>query len=250
MQDKELLLLPVISGVAILLVVGSFVLGLAIVGGEGNVAEGVGAVIGLAFYVSSYTVAFFFQAALIAGALERLAGGDPTLGSALGAAARRIGPILLWGLVAGTVGMLIKSIQERGGFVTKILMALVGTAWSLATWFMVPVLVMERRALGDSFRRSASIFRDTWGETVIGNVGLGAVQLVVMLAIGALALVLAVVHPVVGIAAGVSLAVVAGVFFSALQGVFVASLYRYATRREVAPGFDGALLAGAFRPKG
>lgn len=250
MQDKELLLLPVLSGLAILLVVGSFVLGAFAVGGGGEGEYGAGAaVLGLAIYVASYTIAFFFQAALIAGALERMGGGDPTLGSALSAAGRRIGPILLWGVVAGTVGMLIKSIQERGNLLTKILMALVGTAWSLATWFMVPVLVMERRSLGDSFRRSASIFRQTWGETVAGNLGLGAAQFVVMLAIGALALLLALLHPIVGIAAGVGLAVPAGVFFSALQGVFVASLYRFATGGDAAPGFDRALLASAFRPK-
>ena len=250
MQDKELLLLPVLSGLAILLVVGSFGVGVfALNGFEEPQNEYTSALFGLAFYVSSYTIAFFFQAALIAGALERMAGGDPTLGSALSAAGRRIGPILLWGLVAGTVGMLIKSIQERGNLVTKIVMALVGTAWSLATWFMVTVLVMERRPLGDSFKRSTSLFKSTWGETFVGRLGMGAAQVVVALAIVLLVLPLALVSEIAAIVTGATLLVVAGVFFSALNGVYTASLYRYATSREVAPGFDRGLLEGAFQKK-
>ena len=38
------------------------------------------------FYVVTYTIGIFFQAAVIAGATERMRGGDPTVGSALVAA--------------------------------------------------------------------------------------------------------------------------------------------------------------------
>jgi hypothetical protein len=251
MQDKELLLLPVFSALAILLVVGSFVVGaLAVNGFEAPEGEVSSALFGLAFYVSSYTIAFFFQAALIAGALERMRGGDPTLGSALGAALRRAGPILLWGVVAGTVGLLIKSIQERGNLLTKIVMALVGSAWSLATWFMVPVLVLEERPLGESFQRSVKLFKQTWGETFVGNIGLGAAQFLVALLVVVLCAPIFLVSEIAAIVVGAVMLVASGVFFSALGGVYTASLYRFATSDEVPAGFDRALLAGAFRPKG
>jgi len=250
MQDKELLLLPVLSGLAILVVVGSFVVGaLALTGFEPPEEDLGGVLFGLALYISAYTIAFFFQAALIAGALERMRGGDPTLGSALGAALRRAGPILAWGVVAGTVGMLIRSIQERGNLVTRIVMALVGTAWSLATWFMVPVLVMEQRSLGDSFRRSVKLFKETWGETAAGNFGFWAAQFVAGFAVVFLCTPLFLVSETAAFVLGALLLVALGVFFSALGGVYTASLYRYATTREVPTGFDAALLAQAFRPK-
>jgi hypothetical protein len=250
MQDKELLLLPVLSTLAILVVVGSFVVGaLAMNGFEPPEEDASSALLTLVFYIASYTIAFFFQAALIAGASERMRGGDPTLGSALGAALRRAGPILAWGVVAGTVGMIIKSIQERGNLVTKIVMALVGTAWSLATWFMVPVLVLEDRPLGDSFRRSVKLFKETWGETMVGNLGLGAAQFVAMLAVIAMCAPIFLLSEIAAIVLGVVALIALGVFFSALGGVYTASLYRYATTKEVPDGFDARLLAQAFRPK-
>lgn len=250
MQDKELLLLPVLSGLAILVVIGSFVVGaLALNGFEPPEEDAAGIALALAFYIGSYTIAFFFQAALIAGALERLRGGDPTLGSALGAALRRAGPILAWGVVAGTVGMLISSIQQRGNLLTKIVMALVGAAWSMATWFMVPVLVMEERPLGDSFRRSVKICKETWGENVIGDIGHGAVLLVAALAIAALCVPVFFVSEIAAVLVFLFLFLLLGVFFSALGGVYTASLYRYATTREVPAGFDTRLLAQAFRPR-
>jgi hypothetical protein len=104
---------------------------------------------------------------VIAGATERLRGGDPTVGSALSAAARRLGPILMWALVAATVGTILRSIQQPVGFVGKIVVALAGAAWSLATFFIVPVLVLEERSVADSFKRSVSIFKTTWGESTV-----------------------------------------------------------------------------------
>lgn len=251
MRDKELLLLPVLSGLAVLAVCATFLAGVVLAGGQGLEADApvVWPLLAL-FYVVTYTVGFFFQAALIAGALERLAGGDPTLSSALGAAWRRLGAIVTWGVIAGTIGLVLKSVQERSQLVGRLVIGLLGVAWSLATWFMVPVLVMERASVGDSFKRSAALFKRTWGEALAGNVGLGLAAFLVFLPIAAVAvLVGAAAGPAAAVGVGVPLGALAGVFFSALQGVFVAALYRYATTGEVAAGYDRALIAGAFRPR-
>lgn len=251
MQDKELLLLPLLSSTIILLVCGSFVFGLGLQEDQILQSGEVGAILPLLlFYVVSYTIGFFFQAALIAGACQRLAGGDPTLGSALGAAWRRFGAILAWGLVAGTVGLVLRMIQERSELLGKLVAGLLGVVWSLATFFMVPVLVMEEQPLGEAFKRSAALFKKTWGESVAGNFGIGLIGFLVMLPLCLLGMAVgSAVSPLAGILVAVPMVALAAVFFAALQGVFLASVYRFATRGEAPRGFDVDLLATVFKPK-
>jgi hypothetical protein len=250
MQDKELILLPVISGAIILVICGSFFFGLGLHQEESLKSNQIGVILPvLAMYIVSYTAAFFFQAALVAGACQRMAGGDPTLGSALGAASKRFGAILAWGVIAGTVGMVLRAIQERSQTVGKIVVGLMGVAWSLATYFMVPVLVMEEQTVAESFKRSAALFKKTWGETVAGNVSLGLISFLVMLPVIALAFLLASSgHGLVAMAIAVPVLALVGVFFSALNGVYLASVYRYATTGETG-GYDQGLLTSAFQPK-
>src|SRR6187401_2937882 len=108
MQDKELMVLPLISGITIALVSTAMIFGFGLhdVDRPRDLAH-VGPVFLL--YVACYTIGIFFQAAVIAGATERMRGGDPSVSSALAAASRRLGPILMWAVVAATVGMAIRA---------------------------------------------------------------------------------------------------------------------------------------------
>jgi hypothetical protein len=249
MQDKELMVLPLISGAIIAGVVISFAFGFGV---DASRVERHGPDLYLPvflMYVVTYAVGIFFQAAVVAGATERMRGGDPTVRSALAAAGRRLGPILMWAVVAGTVGMIIRVIHERVGFVGKIITSFVGVAWSLATFFIVPVLVLEERSIGESFTRSVTVFRQTWGETVAGGTSLGAAALcawvTLVAGVGLLAYVVGVIALVVFGAGAIFLMI----FFSALQGIYVASLFRYATEGHAPSGFDNDLLGQAFVPK-
>ena len=251
MQDKELMALPLISGTIIVGVVASFAFGFGL---DASSVERHGPDVYLPFfvmYVATYAIGIFFQAAVVAGATERMRGGNPTVGSALAAAGRRLGPILMWAVVAGTVGMVIRAIHDRVSFVGKIIARLIGAGWSLATLFVVPVLVLEEHSIGQSFTRSVSVFTQTWGETVVGGSSLGAA------AVCAWVTLVAVVGLLAYAGAGAIALMVFGagviflmLFFSALQGVYVALLYRYATEGHTTSGLDGDLLKQAFVPKG
>ncbi len=244
MQDKELMALPLISGAVIATVVASFVFGFGLDGFDGKRLGPAAYVPLFMMYVAAYAIGVFFQAAVVAGATERMRGGDPTVGSALAAAARRAGPILMWAVVAGTVGFIIRAIHERVGLVGKIVASLVGAAWSLATFFVVPVLVLEARPIGESFSRSVSVFKQTWGETMVGGASLCA-WLTLIAGVGLFAWA---VGPITLLVFAIG-AIFLMIFFSALQGVYVASLYRFATEGQATPGFDQALLGQAFVPK-
>ena len=250
LHDKELVVLPLIAGAINISIVLSVAFGFGL---TPSVVEngGIEAYLPLfLMYVVVYTVGIFFQAAVVAGATERMRGGDPTIGSALAAAARRIRSIVAWALVAATVGTIIRAIHDKAGFLGKLLTMIFGTAWSLATFFIVPVLVLEDRSVRDSFNRSVGVFKETWGETIVGPVTIGLAALAAWLPLAAIAgLVALFVGRVAGIGTFIAGGILLSVFFSTLQGIYLATLYRYATEGWVPAGFSGEMLQQAFVSK-
>jgi hypothetical protein len=250
LRDKQLVVLPLFSMAVMALVVASFVYGLGVSPSRIRTG-GIEIYVPLfLFYVVAYAIGIFTQAAVVAGATERIRGGDPTLASALSAAARRAGPIVAWAIVAATVGTVMRSLRERAGILGKVLDIVGGTAWSLATFFIVPVLVFEGLSIRDSFRRSSGLFTDVWGESVVGGATLGLANLVMMiplLAVGGVVWITG--GRTLGLAVLVAEAVLLSIVFSALQGIYLATLYRYATEGWVPAGFDGELLKQAYVSK-
>src|SRR5258708_7722132 len=180
-QDKELLLFPLISMGALVLVVASFALpvfGLGMLqsisgGSDKRISVGLYAVAFL-FYFSQYFVIFFFNAALVGAAMIRLDGGDPTFSAGMRIATSKIGAIAGYALVAATVGMILRAIQERVGFIGRIIVGILGVGWTLATYLVVPVLATRDVGPIEAVKESATLLKKTWGENVIGQVGLGA----------------------------------------------------------------------------
>jgi hypothetical protein len=262
--DKELLWLPVLSVLALLLLLGSFVVPAVALGafdaaaaaGDPPTAFAFGTFV---FYVLAYFVAIFFNTALVGAAMIRMDGGNPTLRDGLAIARSRVGRIFGYAVIAATVGLLLRALEERVGWVGQFVVRLFGVAWTLATFLVVPVLVTRDVGPIDAVKESAALLRETWGENLIGTVGLGlafaAAYVVVFLAAGGLILLAINAGLPVMIIATLLLAVVALVVLSALQatmqGVYAAALYRHATEpgRPFA-GFTPELLDVAFKPKG
>lgn len=246
-KDKEILLLPVLSALTTMLVLASFVAGVFLTTGFEEVTAIAWLAMAFAFYFVSYFITIFFNAAVIGCATIRLNGGDPKVKDGLMVAADNIGRILVWALVAATVGMVIKAIQQRVGVLGRIVMGALGVAWTLVTYFVIPVLVYEKLGPWAAVKRSASMFKSTWGELIVGNLGLGLIFFMLGLA-GVLFIALGfVVGGFAAIAAGFVAAVVywlvLAVVKSAAEGVLVAALYRYATTGQVPEGLEGVRFA-------
>lgn len=257
-SDKELLLFPVISGIASLLVVATFavpVLGLRLF--EGADIGPVGFFILFLFYVTQYFVIFFFNTALVGAAMIRLEGGDPTVADGLRIARSKIGVLLGYAAIAATVGIVLKALGERAGFLGRIILNLVGMAWTFATFLVVPILVTRDVGPIDAVKESVTLLKRTWGENVVGNVGINfafglittaVVVLAIAMVFGAAMLggpKLATVAVVIGV---IAVALVA-VFQAALSGVYSAAVYRYAVDGQAPEGFSGGELQAAFQPK-
>lgn len=261
-SDKELLVFPLISSIAALLVAASFVLPMFGLGmldrldGEGSLPLAFYLWL-FAFYLVQYFVIFFFNAALVGAAMVRLDGGDPTVGTGLRIAAGKWKQILGYAAIAATVGMLLRAIEQRAGFVGRIVVGLIGVAWTVATFLTVPVLVARDIGPVDAVKESASLLGRTWGENLIGNGGIGLamglLNVLLVLAGGALVVVfavqgmaaLAITTAIAGLLAVLGLALV----HAALSGIYSAALYRYAMQGDAPAGFDGTLLREAFQRK-
>src|SRR5262249_58757603 len=129
--------------------------------------------VGFAYYFCTSFVIVFFNAALIGCALLKFAGQPATLGDGLRAAGSRLPQIAAWALVSATVGVILKAIENANQKAGEIISAVLGTAWSILTFFVVPVLVVEKVGPFQAVARSVSILRKAWGEALFGGIGLG-----------------------------------------------------------------------------
>lgn len=257
-EEKELLLIPVLSFATTVAVMALFGGGIYFSLAEKVTQPGNATslqptpltyVVGAIGYLTITFVVTYFAAVLVSGAHQRLTGGRPTLGSAFAQATSRLGPILAWSLLTGTVGLVLQAIRSRAGFLGQIVVNLVGMAWEIVTWLAVPVVVVEGTGAVASLKRSAGLFKRTWGENLVAQAGFGLLGLVLMVPAVVLMMLVGVAIPVAGLLlAGLWVAVVS-VVLSALNGIFRTALYLYASGQAVPQGFSTDQLEGAFAPK-
>jgi hypothetical protein len=252
--DKELALLPVLSALCAIVVSATFVVPLIVVPKIlSSAGVGMGRLLGpFLFYLANYFVVIFFNTALIHAATIRLRGGQPTVGDGLSFAWDNLGRILQWAAVAATVGMILRAIEQRVGWLGKLIVMMIGAAWTLATYFVIPVIVYEQLGPLDAVKRSAQMFRETWGERLVSSVSFGLLFFLLAIpAIGApflagflLGTTAALVTIVIAVLYVITLAVVN----AALNGIFVAALYQYTQKQACGP-FTPQLLNSAWHPR-
>jgi len=247
-KDKELLLFPVISGAILIAIAASFIIPVIFLTPIGPDTIGLAFVVFWAvFYFISFFLTTFFNVAIIGCALLRMDGGDPTLSYGFKYAAERVKVIVLWALVAATVGLILRAIERNVGFIGKIVIGIVGLAWTIATYFVVPVIAAEKLTPFKAMKRSASILKSTWGEALVSNLGIGLIFFLLFL-VGLVALIAGfVIGGITGGLITLVLVVIYWVFLAVLantvQAVLMAALYRYATTGKTAEGFPSQALS-------
>lgn len=260
-SDKELLIFPLLSAISCILVGATFFVPAMFAGMfSGLDREHMSPlfyVFMFAFYVVQYFVIIFFNSALIGAAMIRLNGGDPTVADGFRIAMSKLPAILGYAIIAATVGVILRALQERAGFIGRFVIGLIGLAWTVASFLVVPVLVTQDIGPIDAVKRSAELLKKTWGQNLIGTAGIGLVfglGFFVLVIIGGGLIALAVSSGILAITITAIVAVVVVLLLliliqAALQGVYAAALYRYATEGDAGQGFDNSMVASAFKVK-
>lgn len=242
-EDREMAALPIMAAVAAIVamsVVGGGLGGLLLALG---VTSQVALIVAIApaIYIASFA-ATTAGVAIVFAATERIEGGNPTVKGSLQQAWGRRRTIAAWTLLSTVVGVVINLIQEKLGALGGVLGFLGGLAWSVATFFVLPVLAFEDLGPVDAVKRSSGVLKERFGSVVrsqvrFGILFLGWMLLAVAAMVGGGVLIaggsgLAVLGGAL-LAAGFLGFVVIGVYASVVDAYLRTILYRYATGRSV-----------------
>ncbi len=261
--DRELIVFPILGTIGAI-IVGAIAAGVfagtgtfdRLGGGEAEF-DVVDVIIALCAYFGALYMVIFCNAALIAAARERLEGGDPNVMSGIRAVRGMWLAILGWTIITGTVGLILQALQSaardnaQGVFriVAIILVALLQTAWAYLTFFVIPILVVERIGPISAIRRSGSLLRQSWGEQLTASFSFFFIYLIAVLIVAIPVVVLALIAPVAAIIVGVILGGLAIASVAAMEGIFKAALYEWVAEGKGSEWFDRQLLTNAYSLK-
>ncbi len=211
-------------------------------------------VIALVAYFGGLFMVIFFNSALVAAARERLEGGDPNVMSGIRAVRGMWLAILGWTLITGTVGLILQALQSMARensqgvmrIVAIILVSLLQTAWAYITFFVIPILVVERVGPITAIRRSGSLLRQSWGEQLTASFSFFLIYLLAILIVAIPVIILVFIAPVAAIIVGVILGGIAVASVAAMEGIFKAALYEWVAEGKGSEWFDRQLLADAY----
>jgi hypothetical protein len=253
--NKQLIIFPILSGLSLLLVIGSFFTGVLAYNGwdidnvDGEQSNVTVYLLLFGFYIVNYFVIVFFNMALVHCTKLYFHGEEVTVRKGLEFSLSRIGAIFSWAVFAAIVGTILKAIQENSGLIGKIITGIIGIVWNVATFFVVPVIAYENVGPIEAFKRSSRLMSDKWGESLAANFSFGIIQFIGMFVAAIVLFTLgSLIHPV----AGVALAVL-GVFtviaiISATQTIFVSAVYHNITGDPVTH-FNQQMVDDLFSPK-
>lgn len=255
-SEKTLLLFPVLSTLALILVCATFLGGGYFIFGDqiltaADTIEGNSSainpfayVLAFAYYFVTYFIIIFFNSALVHCAVQVLNGEATSLSEGMEFATSKLDKILVWTSIAATVGLVLKTLQSNDR-VGQIVAAIIGTAWSILTFFVVPVLLYENKDVFGSIKQSGRIMREKWGESLGANFGFGFITFLVGVGIVLFSIMLAQVNIILAIVVGILLFLLLSVVMSAAETVFLAAIYQRVNERPTGT-FNENILDDAF----
>ena len=252
--NKQLIIFPVLSGISLLLLIGSFFTAIyAASGWNFDNLNGTSPVINylvmFLFYVVNYFIVVFFNMALIHCTHLYFKGEEVTVQKGLQFSMSRLGVIFSWAIFAATVGTILRAIQENSGALGKIITGIIGIVWSVTTFFVVPVIAYEKLGPIDAFKRSSQLMKQKWGESLGATFSFSIIHLLAMFllaiplfAIGAL------IHPLAGVALAIPGAFIILAVMSAAQTIFVSAVYHDVTG-DPTEHFNQQMIDNLFQKK-
>jgi len=253
-ENKQLIIFPILSGISMILILGSF--GTALFAASGWDLENLNsdnAIVTYSlvflFYLVNYFVVVFFNMALIHCTRLYFKGEEVTVKKGLQFSITRIVAIFSWAVFAATVGTILKLIQENVGWIGKIITGLIGIVWSIATFFVVPVIAYENVGPVDAFKRSSQLMKQKWGESLASTFSLGLIHLLALLIVAVpLFFVGNLIHILLGVGLALTGIVLVSAVMSATQTIFISAVYHNITGDPV-HHYNQQLIDNMFKAK-
>jgi Family of unknown function (DUF6159) len=265
-ENKQLVIFPIISSIATILVMASFLVPLWSTGTiermtsddpANALSDAALYSILFAFYFCNYFVIVFFNSALTACAMRVINGEQPSVADGLAVATRRLPQILAWAFVSAIVGVILQAIENANEKAGRFISAILGSAWTAMTYFVIPVIVVDGVGPVEAFKRSLGTLKNQWGTALVGGFSLGFLGLLVIIPValvgggliwlatqsmGTPGLIAAIAAATVLFAIGMAVNSAAGVVFKAL-------LFNFATNRSLPQGINASHFGDAFVSK-
>jgi len=253
-ENKQLIIFPVLSGISLVLIMGSFVLVfLSANGWSFENAEDSGTIGNylylFLFYLVNYFIVVFFNMALIHCTRLYFRGEEVSINAGLRFSLSRIGTIFSWSVFAAIVGTILRIIQEESGIIGKIITGIIGIVWNIATFFVIPVIAYEDLGPIGAFKRSSQLMKQKWGESLGATFSFGLIQFLAMIVLVIpLFFIGNLIHPIGGIALAIMGVFIIATIFSAAQTIFVSAVYHNITDEPV-KHFNQQMIDGLFQKK-
>jgi hypothetical protein len=256
-ENKQLIIFPILSSISLVLVMGSFILVfLGINGWPDDSVEDSSSASNLSyylylflFYLVNYFVVVFFNMALIHCTRLYFHGEEVSVNAGLRFSLSRIGAIFSWSVFAAIVGTILRIIQEESGIIGRIITGLIGIVWSIATFFVVPIIAYENLGPIAAFKRSAQMMKQKWGESLGATFSFGLIQFLAMIVLIIPCFIIgSTINLYLGIALGLMGAFIISAIFSAAQTIFVSAVY-HNINDEPVKHFNQQMIDGLFQKK-
>lgn len=255
-KDKELLLFPIIGGIFSLLFILVMLFPTII---SGFIIREYFFISIFFIYLGLVFISIFFNVCAVYTIKKRFDGKNATFFESIKFALSKTHLILGWALISAIIGLLLRLLEdtaermgETGKIIIKIMVSIIGVAWSLVASFVVPGMVYNNTGPIKALKNSATVFKKTWGESLIRYYGLGLIQ-TILIVIGVITtLILAFltieipVIPIIIIVLGIIYIIAVLTFFNIANSVFNTALYVYATTGKAPKGYREDILRNAF----
>jgi hypothetical protein len=253
-EHPDLIRFPLYGGVA------GLIMAIVVIGPglylieDGEIAPGAPLIV-VGFYILA-VIGTYFSVGLAACADKIFRGERATVADGMAVARSHLRQILGWAALSATVGLFFSLLENQGGIIGQIVGRLLDVAWTLVTFLAVPVIAIEGTGPGETFKRSASLFKERWGQQISGNLAIGGAVIL-------LGMIPAVLLIIAGIAiwasagfvgallvlVGIAVLLVSALIAKALGGIFGVALYHYALEGTSLGGFTSTELESAVKLK-
>ena len=258
MQDKRLLIFPILSGICTLLIVISFFIPLLFsthlflftseMQSEMNNTTFYIAL--FIFYFVNYFVVLFFNSAAVAYAIDLMRGGSPTLGGAFSKVHKRIVALIGWTAIASTVGLILNSIENQSDTIGKIVMGILGLSWTVLSFLVLPILIVEGKGPIESLKVSSKMVKEVWAEQLVGHFSFGllfGLLLIPIVLLCAALMSLQGLYLWLGLGLMLAAGTAVGILQWSLQSIFMGAVYLYVRDDKVPDSFSLSQIDSAMR---